>query len=116
MFTQQFGRFPMLELLEATTGWKLSTKDLLKIGLRVQTLRLAFSLREGVNPYFISLPGRAWGEIPHNKGPHKDKIIDYRGMIRGFYEYMGWNIETGIPSKEKLDEVGLGSIYPDLLS
>ncbi len=114
-FSQQFGRFPLLELLEATSGWKLNTEDVLKIGLRIHTMRLAFSLREGVNPYLVSLPGRVWGEIPDDKGPHKDKTIDYKGMARVLYERLGWDPETGIPTQESLETVGLGSIYADLV-
>jgi aldehyde:ferredoxin oxidoreductase len=114
IFSHQFGPFPLLELLAATTGWRLQLEELLKIGLRIQTQRLAFSLREGVNPYFVSLPGRAWGEIPHEKGPHKGKTLDYKGMARALYERMGWNPETGIPHKESLDVLGLGSLYADI--
>ncbi len=114
-FSQQFGRFPLLELLEATTGWKLDTADVLKIGLRIHTMRLAFSLREGINPYFVSLPGRVWGEIPDNIGPHKGKTIDYKGMARALYERLGWDPDTGIPTRKTLEAVGLGSIYADLM-
>ncbi len=114
MFSQQFGAFPILQILEATTGWKLNTKELLKIGLRIQTQRLAFSLREGINPYLVSLPGRIWGEVPHEKGPLKGKIIDYKRMARAFYERMGWDPDTGIPTQKSFDAVGLGSIYADL--
>ncbi len=114
-FSQQFGRFPLLELLAATTGWKLDTEDVLKIGLRIHTMRLAFSLREGVNPYLVSLPGRVWGEVPDDKGPYKGKTIDYKGMARALYERLGWDSDTGIPTLKSLETVGLGSIYADLV-
>ncbi len=114
-FSTMFGAFPLLEIVEATTGWKWTPEDAMKIGLRIQTQRLAFSLREGVNPLKKSLPGRAWGEIPHEKGPHKGKTLDYKQKVRFYYERMGWDPETGIPSKASLDAVGLGSLYVDLI-
>ncbi|HMF32004.1 MAG TPA: aldehyde ferredoxin oxidoreductase C-terminal domain-containing protein, partial [Candidatus Lokiarchaeia archaeon] len=115
MFTTLFGSFPLLELVEAATGWKITPEELIKTGWRIQSMRLAFSLREGVNPYTTTLPGRAWGEIPAEKGPHKGKTIDYKEMNRRYYEAMGWDSITGIPTKESLEAVGLGALYEDIV-
>jgi len=114
MFTTLFGAFPLLELVEAVTGWHWHPDDALLIGRRIQTMRLAFSLREGINPYMVTLPGRVWGEDPHGKGPHKGKTIKYKEMNRYYYESMDWDPLTGIPTKESLESVGLGDLFDDI--
>jgi len=113
-FSTLYGTFPLLQFLDAATGWKLSAHDVLKIGWRIQTMRLAFSLREGVNPYKVSLPGRAWGEKPAEKGPHAGETVDYKEMNRFYYEEMGWDATTGIPTLETLKGLGLESLYEDI--
>ena len=44
-------------------------------------------------------------------GAYKDEgncvIHDYQALLDEYYEASGWDIETGIPSKEKLQELGL---------
>lgn len=114
MFSTIFGSFPMLEILEATTGWKLSTEEVISTGLRIQMQRLVFSLREGVNPYNVTLPGRAWGEVPADKGPLKGVTVDYKQMNKLYYEVMNWDINTGMPSQTSLEAVGLGALYKDI--
>ncbi len=114
MFSTLFGPFPMLEILEATTGWKMSTDEVITTGLRIQMLRLAFSLREGVNPYNVTLPGRAWGEVPAEKGPVKGVTVDYKQMKQIYYQLMNWDTTTGIPSQASLEAVGLGALYNDI--
>ncbi len=116
MFSTIFGPFPMLEILEATTGWKLSTDEVITTGIRIQMQRLAFSLREGVNPYKVTLPGRAWGEIPAEMGPLKGKTVDYKEMNKIYYEVMNWDTVTGLPTLASLQAVGLGSLYNDISS
>ncbi len=114
IFSTWFGPFPLAKLIEATTGWNFSAEDYLKLGWRIQSLRLAFSLREGVNPYTVTLPGRTWGETPATKGPNKGKTLDYKELNRLYYEAMGWDSTTGIPTRDSLELVGLGSIYSDI--
>ncbi len=116
MFSTVFGPFPMLEIVEATTGWKMSTEDVITTGIRIQMQRLAFSLRDGVNPYKVTLPGRSWGEVPAEKGPLKGVTIDYKQMNQMYYDIMGWDTTTGLPSRASLEAVGLGTLYQDITS
>jgi aldehyde:ferredoxin oxidoreductase len=104
----------MLELINAATGWNMKIDELIKIGLRIQTLRQAFTIREGVIMSENVLPGRATGNPPFESGPHKDKTIDYKGEYRGYCEKMGWNPENGFPLKETLTELNLDFVIKDL--
>ena len=48
--TQIGGNFPLCEWLNAATGWEYSPEEYLVIGERIEQLRQAFNLREGLNP------------------------------------------------------------------
>ena len=37
------------------------------------------------------------------------EIKNYEQMLDEYYEARGWSRETGIPTKEKLQQLGLGS-------
>lgn len=113
-FTAFFQQYPIKEIVKAVTNWDLTNEDLMKVGLRIQTLRQAFTLREGVEIASNTLPGRAYGEPPFESGPHKRKTIDYIGDYKGYCEKMGWNPENGYPLKETLSDLGLDFVIKDL--
>ncbi|MGL1278547.1 aldehyde ferredoxin oxidoreductase C-terminal domain-containing protein, partial [Vibrio parahaemolyticus] len=50
MFTSLTGGLPWLELVNALTGWNMTDKELLACGERIQALRSAFNVREGITP------------------------------------------------------------------
>jgi aldehyde:ferredoxin oxidoreductase len=40
--------------------------------------------------------------------PHWDE------MLKNYYEKMGWDPETGVPTKDTLERLGIGSVFDDL--
>jgi aldehyde:ferredoxin oxidoreductase len=97
------------EMLSASTGWKIGGEELIKIGERVHNLQRLFNVREGFRRKDDQLPDRVLS-IPEF-GAYKDEgncvIQDYQGLLDEYYEASGWDIDTGIPRKEKLEELGL---------
>ncbi|MBA7647106.1 hypothetical protein ES703_54876 [subsurface metagenome] len=114
MFSSMFSKYPLIELIKAATGWDLSIEELIKIGIRIQTLRQAFTIREGVILAENELPGRAIGDPPFESGPHKGKTIDYKSDYQGFCEKIGWNPKNGYPLKETLVDLNLDFVIKDL--
>ncbi|KKN54069.1 hypothetical protein LCGC14_0596090 [marine sediment metagenome] len=114
MFTTMFQKYPMLELINAATGWDMSIAELIKNGLRIQTLRQAFTIREGAILADDELPGRASGNPPFESGPHKDITIEYKKEYKGFCEKMGWNPDNGYPLKDTLIDLNLEFVIKDL--
>lgn len=55
---------PVVEYLNALTGWDLPNDEYLKIGERILNLRKAFNVREGVKIEQCKLPDRALGLPP----------------------------------------------------
>ncbi len=63
--------YPIVDYLNAATGWKLSADDYFKTGRRIQALRKAFNIREGLQPEDSKLHHRGLGRPPQNVGPLK---------------------------------------------
>ncbi|MHA1148688.1 MAG: aldehyde ferredoxin oxidoreductase family protein [Promethearchaeota archaeon] len=112
-FINLFQKYPLLEVIKAVTGWDISIEELLNVGYRSQTLRQAFTLREGVMIAENRLPGRTIGDPPFLEGPHKGKTIDYVGDYRGYCEKMGWNPLNGYPLEETLKKLDLDYVIKD---
>jgi len=113
MFSSMFSKYPLIDLIKAATGWDISIEELIKIGLRIQTLRQAFTIREGVILAENELPGRAIGDPPFESGPHKGKTIDYKSDYLGLCEKFGWNPKNGYPLKDTLINLNLDFVVKD---
>ena len=96
-------------LLSAFTGWDLKCKNLLQIGERTNNLQRLFNIREGFTRKDDDLPDRAMKRPSFGAYQKEDRCIvkDYEGMLKEYYHERGWDTETGIPTKEKLSELGL---------
>ena len=114
MITHHYITYPIRELIKAVVGWDLSISEIIKIGLRIQTLRQAFTLREGIILAKNDLPGRVIGDPPFESGPFKGRTIDYKAEYKGFCEKMGWNPENGYPLKATLNDLDLEFLIKDL--
>ena len=116
LFSLMVGRAPMREWINAATGWDLSHKEMLRIGHRIQVLRHAFNLREGIRPGAddVSLPARAAGNPPLDEGPLRGVTLDMETMVRDYFQAMGYDRATGVPSQEVLESLGLAGLVGDL--
>lgn len=99
-FAYFFQKYPLAELMKAVTGWDVTMDDVLKVGMRIQTLRQAFTLREGV-------------KIINNKMPERTVDMDYLADYKGYCEKMGWNPENSYPLKETLSNLNLDFAIKD---
>lgn len=91
-------------VLTAATGWKIDFDELMQIGERVSNLQRCFNVREGIRRKDDMIPERlrqlpAFG--PFSRRPETE-IKDYEAMLDEYYGERGWEIETGIPTIEKI--------------
>lgn len=112
-FSTLFGPYPFLDLVNSLTGWDIPLNECIEVGLRIQTLRQAFTLREGIDLANNKLPGRVVGNPPDKKGPTKGISVEYQ-KYEDFCNEMGWNPENGYPLKETLRELDLEFVIKDL--
>jgi aldehyde:ferredoxin oxidoreductase len=102
-----FGNFPLIELLNAVTGWGMDVAEALAAGARIQTLRQSFNMREGITAESVRLPDRMTGRPPQSEGPLAGVTIDVDSLARDYRRAMGWDVETGVPAQETLEKLGL---------
>ncbi|MFO7665852.1 MAG: aldehyde ferredoxin oxidoreductase family protein [Desulfobacterales bacterium] len=107
MFGAMTSSLPLVEYLNAVTGWNLSADEYLKTGERILNLRKAFNVREGIKPADQKLSGRALGVTPLSGGPLKGVTVDMETIRREFFKTVGWDITTGEPTAEKMRELGI---------
>ena len=100
--------------LEAVTGREFDMDEIFKVGMRIFTMRHAFSLREGINPLKHNVPGRIVGEPPFTEGNVKDVTVDYKTLAREFLELVGWDTQTTVPSEESLRKLGMDFLIDDM--
>jgi len=107
MFGAMTSRLPLVDYLNATTGWNLSPDEYFKIGERILSLRKAFNVREGIKPGDHALSGRSIGAQPLTSGPLKGVRIDMPALKNEFFSVVGWDLESGGPTPEKMEELGI---------
>jgi aldehyde:ferredoxin oxidoreductase len=98
-----------VDLVRALTGWDYTDFEAMRQGERVATMARVFNLREGLTAADDQLPKRFFAPTP--RGAMKSTAIDPTAMnraIRTFYTLMGWDPITGVPTQEKLEELGIG--------
>lgn len=100
--------YPLIEFISAVTGWDFNIAEALITGRRIQTLRQAFNSREGLRPIHFCLPERL--TRAHSAGPLAGISVDQEALRTSYYETMGWDLETGEPSKSAVQELELGDL------
>jgi aldehyde:ferredoxin oxidoreductase len=97
-----------MRILRAATGWDVSAYEYFKLGERAYTLARIFNIREGFGPRDDKLALRSYG--PTTSGALTEGGIDPEELeeaVHSFYAMMGWNPETGVPTREKLGELDI---------
>ncbi|HJX03790.1 MAG TPA: aldehyde ferredoxin oxidoreductase C-terminal domain-containing protein, partial [Dehalococcoidia bacterium] len=105
---------PVAQFMQAATGWDITTEELLKTGERITNMRLAFTLREGLNPLNFKIPDRVLGRPPIAEGPLAGITVDEQALVDDYLIAMGWDTKTVKPSKKKLLELGLDNVAAEL--
>ncbi len=107
---QLLGPAEMTELMRAVTGWEMTVDDMQRIGERRLNLMRTFNAREGAGRERDTLPKRLFDQ-PLKGGPSDGVFIargEFEAGLNDYYELAGWDKVTGMPTKSKLEELGLG--------
>jgi len=98
----------MVRFMNGVTGWDLSLWELLKAAERSSALFRIYNHREGLATEADGLPQRMFE--PLEKGELKGERIDpdqFRRNLSEYYEMMGWDRQTGLPTPSKLAELDI---------
>jgi len=104
------------DLMEAVTGFKYTPEEIETLGERINNLAKAFNVREGFTRADDTLPERLLTE-PLKAGASKGHFIskdDLAQMLDEYYTLRGWDPSTGIPTRQKLTELGLENVADQL--
>lgn len=107
----------LVDLIRNATGWTdFSVDDFRKCGERIYNLGRVYCNREGIRRKDDTLPDRLMKE-PLPEGPAEGMVLDAETleMLKdAYYNYRGWDLATGIPSPDKLKELGLDGLLEDV--
>ncbi len=95
----------LLSLLEVVTGAGYTMKSMMLAGEGIWNLERLFNLAAGITAKDDTLPKRIL-EVPLLSGQAKGQVVRLGEMLPEFYKLRGWN-EKGVPTQEKLEELGL---------
>ena len=102
-----------IEAIQTITGWDIDREEVLKTGQRINTMRQAFNIREGLTTPF-KYPERMLGKPPKTVGPRAGVTMEPEDVYTEYYQEMGWDTETGKPTKETLLELGMDFVADEL--
>lgn len=101
----------VLESVNAATDWDMTIDDLLEIGERATNMARVFNVREGFTRKDDTLPERLF--TPLEDGPLSGEVFprdEFESALTVLYSLKGWDPETGIPTRERLEALSLGWI------
>jgi len=104
----------LVEALGYATGHPYTLDELQQAGARIAALRMAFNLREGVRNVDLPMHGRLVGNPPLKSGPVAGVTIDLDTQVRDYLAAMGWDPDSGVPTRETLQSLDLDFVTADL--
>lgn len=99
----------ILKSVHLATGWDMDIDEALRIGERGTNLARVFNAREGFSRKDDTLPERIFQ--PLENGPLVGKSLPQEEFEQGLtrlYTIKGWDPRTGLPLRERLEELSLG--------
>ena len=104
------------ETFSTATGIDMSAEEMLESAERVWTLEKCFNVREGWTRADDDAPRRTYKEplvtINGTYPPLTQEYVD--GLLDAYYEAHDWDAQTGIPTRKRMEELGLGTVADDL--
>jgi aldehyde:ferredoxin oxidoreductase len=106
---QLYGPEVMADVVNAVTGWDVTGDELMTLGARRVNLQRLFNAREGLSRADDLLPPRL--HEPLVGGSTAGLAVTPEEIERAkdlYYRLAGWDVETGNPEAQRLEELGIG--------
>ena len=103
-------------LFSAGTGVETTVDDLFKFARRIKNLERAYNVREGMTRETDKLPGR-FMDNPVKLDDNTTSVLEtakFEEMKDRYYTLRGWDVATGVPTRETLEQYGLGYVADEL--
>lgn len=105
---QLYGPEDLVKFCKASAGWDTSIEELQQIGERRMVMMRLFNVINGMGRKDDTIPPKAFLPITDTTGK-VDQITpqEFEDALTSYYKYADWDPETGIPTDEKIKELGL---------
>jgi aldehyde:ferredoxin oxidoreductase len=103
-------------LFSSCTGRDTTPEEMMAMGEKIFTLLKVYTVREGLTRRDDDWPKRFYTE-PMPEGPAKGRVLSRKeidDILDEYYELRGWDKTTGIPTRNKLNDLGLQDVAADL--
>jgi len=119
---KQLGTLPspveplILDSFNAVTGLNVDKNYLISAAERTWNVEKAYNVREGFTRDDDRI-GEGWHKWPITSGPHKGRVVDKAELEKAkskLYELRGWDVDTGWPTKETYERLGLKDVAQNL--
>jgi len=105
LFCGKIGPPQITEWLNLVTGWSVTPEELIKVGERLFNLKRIYNCKLGISRKDDFLPLR-FLTLDRKRGGARGSLPHLGKMLGEYYSLRGWT-EEGIPTREKLDDLGL---------
>lgn len=96
------------QIYNALTGFEMSGDDMFKAGERVTNVERIYNMLCGITKKDDTLSKRFLEEpMPEECGPSAGSVLELDQMLDEYYLERGWDVETGVPNRDKLTDLGL---------
>jgi len=104
-----------VKMLNLVTGWDWTLKEVTKVSERIYNLERCFNVREGFSRKDDILPWRIMHEEIPEGGSQGCRAApeELETLLDQYYQLRGWD-RNGIPTAEKLTELGLEGCIKDI--
>jgi aldehyde:ferredoxin oxidoreductase len=93
--------------LSLITGFNIDVPALKMIGERIVNLQRMFNVREGITRKDDTQPRRLLEEKSLSPGRAFGHVVNLKPMLDEYYQLRDWHVNTGVPTTEKLRNLGL---------
>lgn len=100
-------RLPIFEWLNAAAGWEKTPEEYMEMGEKIQTMKQAFNIRQGIEPAAMKASERALGRPPLERGANRGRSINVEKMMQDYWELFSWAPQTGKPTEEAMNRLGM---------
>jgi aldehyde:ferredoxin oxidoreductase len=104
----------MSKLYSIVTGYEMTPDELKLAGERINNIGRVFNIREGLGRKDDTLPYMVMHNPIPDEGPSKGAVFTQAELdllLDDYYEARGWTKE-GIPTEQKLKELGMEDVIP----
>jgi aldehyde:ferredoxin oxidoreductase len=106
----------MADLFSAVTGIEANEERMRICAGRIYAVERCYGVRQGITKDDDFLRGK-WAEESTRGGPFDGSRLErekFEKMLEDYYTQRGWNVSTGIPTRETLEKLNLHGIAADL--